>query len=165
MWLWFPGGWSSQVCNVSVTFTIQKCIIYSNRSKNTVNILIKNWLDMCLGAIVYWALGFGLTWGEDVAGFRSRIQKFSFSPDMEHLNFSGSSFFIGVCVPPHLLSKFFFQFTFAATASTLVSGALAERCNFIAYLVYCVLITGVIYPVLAHWCWHHEGWLYKLGQS
>ena len=44
--------------------------IHPFRSKNTVNILIKNWLDMCLGAIVYWALGFGLTWGEDVAGIR-----------------------------------------------------------------------------------------------
>ena len=80
-------------------------------------------------------------------------------------HFSGTSYFIGLSVPPSLLSKFFFQFTFAATASTLVSGALAERCNFIAYLVYCSLITGVIYPVLAHWCWHHHGWLYKLGQS
>ena len=68
-------------------------------------------------------------------------------------------------MPPFLLSKFFFQFTFAATASTLVSGALAERCNFIAYLVYCSLITGVICPVLAHWCWHPQGWLHKLGQS
>ena len=49
---------------------------------------------------------------------------------------------VGAQVPACLLSKFFFQFTFAATASTLVSGALAERCNFIAYLVYCNLITG-----------------------
>lgn len=131
-----------------------------------MNILIKNWLDMCLGAIVYWALGFGLTWGEDVAGIRCFTDG-----DMTHdvvsnlHSFSGSSYFIGLSVPPYLLSKFFFQFTFAATASTLVSGALAERCNFVAYLVYCSLITGVIYPVLAHWCWHKHGWLHKLGQN
>lgn len=96
------------------------------RSKNTVNILIKNWLDMCLGAIAYWAVGFGLTWGEFGNGF------------------CGGSYYFGVNVPDYLLSKFFFQFTFAATASTLVSGALAERCNFIAYLVYCNLITGTV---------------------
>ena len=94
------------------------------RSKNTVNILIKNWLDTCLGAIVYWAIGFGLTWGDGENPF------------------CGTSHFLGIGVTNYDLSKFFFQFTFAATASTLVSGALAERCNFIAYLVYCNLITG-----------------------
>ena len=72
------------------------------RSKNTVNILIKNWLDTCLGAIVYWAIGFGLTWGD---GGNS---------------FCGTSHFLGIGVTNYDLSKFFFQFTFAATASTLV---------------------------------------------
>ena len=72
------------------------------RSKNTVNILIKNWLDTCLGAIVYWAVGFGLTWGD---GGNS---------------FCGTSHFFGIGVTNYDLSKFFFQFTFAATASTLV---------------------------------------------
>ena len=80
------------------------------RSKNTVNILIKNWLDTCLGAIVYWAIGFGLTWG-DGGNF-----------------FCGTSHFLGIGVTNYDLSKFFFQFTFAATASTLVGdGSLIDK--------------------------------------
>ena len=96
---------------------------------------------------VYWAFGFGLTWGEG-----------------EYVSpFCGTSYFFGIDDPDYLLSKFFFQFTFAATASTIVSGALAERCNFIAYVVYALLLTGFIYPILAHWTWHSQGWLAQQG--
>ncbi len=114
------------------------------RSKNTVNILIKNWLDMCIGALVYWAVGFAITFGGSTP---------TLSPVM------GTSYFFFIDMPAYKLSKWFFQFVFAATAATLVSGSLAERCNFIAYIVYSVMITGFIYPMIAHWTWHREGWL------
>lgn len=114
------------------------------RSKNTVNILIKNWLDMCIGALVYWAVGFALTFGESRPGLA---------------RFMGTSYFFFFDMPAYKLSKWFFQFVFAATAATLVSGSLAERCNFYAYIVYSIMITGFIYPMIAHWTWHREGWL------
>merc|ERR1719431_1028482 len=82
------------------------------RSKNTVNILIKNWLDMCICAVVFRACGFGLIYG----------------PDKGH--FIGSSYFFFQGMEEYKYSKWFFQFVFAATAATLVSGSLAERCNF-----------------------------------
>ena len=77
--------------------------------------------------------------------------------------FVGFSYFFGNGLPDAKLSQWLLKFVFAATASTLVSGSLAERCNFAAYIVYSTVITGLVYPVSAHWCWHPEGWLYSFG--
>ena len=108
------------------------------RVKNTTNILMKNVLDASIGAVVWWAAGFGIAFGSTQGGL-----------------FGGDSFFLGTDGD---VATFFFQWAFAATAATIVSGALAERTKFSAYLFYTVFITGVIYPVVINWGWG-GGWL------
>ncbi|CAG0924439.1 unnamed protein product [Notodromas monacha] len=111
------------------------------RSKNTVNILIKNLLDMLMGGIAYWLIGFPLAFGKGNA-------------------FMGWTYWASVGLPDRKMAQWFFDFVHAATASTLVSGSLAERCNFYAYLIYSVLITGIVYPIASHWTWAPNGWLH-----
>ena len=107
------------------------------RSKNVTNILMKNALDLSFGAIAYWAVGFGLAYGT--------------TEFIDIRFFGGGSFFFGGEDADY--ATFFFQFAFAATAATIVSGAVAERTRFAAYLIYTVAITAVIYPVVTHWVW------------
>ena len=100
------------------------------RSKNTVNILIKNMLDALLGGLTYWMIGWGVAYGTGCTngvctnGFIGSANYFSYNMD------SGN------------YPAWFFQFVFAATAATIVSGAIAERCQFFAYFVYSIVITG-----------------------
>jgi len=122
----------------------------SVRDKNVRNVLLKNALDACVGAIVWYLFGYGIA--------------------------TGGNAFIGTTAGNYALSglddtvsdytangydwiSFFFSFTFAAAASTIVSGAVAERCQLGAYLVYTIFITGFIYPVVVHWVWDGTGFL------
>ncbi|KAK3756579.1 hypothetical protein RRG08_045094 [Elysia crispata] len=114
----------------------------SVRSKNTSNILIKNLLDAFVSGIAYWTIGYALAYG----GGNEFIAWHKWASDG---------------MPYSDLAGFFFQYVFAATAATIVSGALAERCEFIAYFVYSFFITAFIYPVATHWAWDPEGWLNK----
>ena len=117
------------------------------RAKNAANIVMKNVMDMSLGSIVFWILGFGLMFGEDIGGFIG-------APD----------FFVkgdyGAAYPSS--SFFIFQTMFCATAATIVSGAMAERTNFLVYCIYSVLISALVYPISGHWIWG-GGWLAELG--
>ncbi|XP_078334916.1 putative ammonium transporter 1 isoform X1 [Crassostrea virginica] len=113
------------------------------RSKNTTNILIKNVMDLFISGISYWLFGFAFAFGD--GGTANK--------------FIGLNYFASSGLAKSQYSMFFFQFTFAATASTIVSGAVAERCEFVAYFAYSVLITGFIYPVVTHWAWSSGGWL------
>ncbi|HOM62282.1 MAG TPA: ammonium transporter [Dysgonamonadaceae bacterium] len=114
------------------------------RTKNTTNILFKNLIDFCIGSVVFWIIGYGLMYGNG-SGF---IGKFEWFSKIDH----------GASVGLPNMAFFFFQLVFAATASTIVSGAMAERTKFKAYLIYSLVISAIIYPVSGHWVWG-GGWL------
>ncbi|HTU25359.1 MAG TPA: ammonium transporter [Pirellulales bacterium] len=136
------------------------------RAKNAVNICMKNLLDYCFGSIAYWAVGFGLMFsiGNSFVGDSGFMLKETPAqveqPDgtmKETTNFDPISW---TAVP--LEAKFFFQLVFAATAATIVSGAMAERTKFLSYMVYSIVISLVIYPISGHWIWG-GGWLAQKG--
>lgn len=117
------------------------------RAKNAGNIIMKNLMDFCVGTVVFVLLGFGLMMSENyLFGFIGvpNLQIFT--------NFSNFNF-----------SSFVFNLVFCATAATIVSGAMAERTKFSAYIIYSAVISLVIYPVEAGWVWNSQGWLFNLG--
>ena len=118
------------------------------RSKNTTNILFKNLMDFCIGTIVFWLIGYGLMFGSG-NGFIGAVELLSKTDHGAALGIPNMAFF-------------FFQLVFAATAATIVSGAMAERTKFISYLVYSAIISAVIYPISGHWIWG-GGWLAQMG--
>jgi Amt family ammonium transporter len=120
------------------------------RAKNATNITMKNVMDFCFGAIVYWALGWGFMYGKDALGGLIGTDQFFHSP-ME-VNIDNGNFF----------KSWFFQVVFAATAATIVSGAMAERTQFKSYLIYTCFISAFIYPISGHWVWG-GGWLANLS--
>ena len=119
----------------------------SIRAKNTKNILIKNSLDACLGAILWWFCGYSFAFG--VQG------------DSPNKFIGGKDFFSALDKPASTTyyAFWFFQWAFAATAATIVSGAVAERCTLTAYAAYTCFLTAFVYPVVVHWTWSSEGWL------
>ncbi|HON52664.1 MAG TPA: ammonium transporter [Bacteroidales bacterium] len=118
------------------------------RAKNTTNILFKNLMDFCIASLGFWALGYGIMFGAG-NGFFGEIEFLSHVDHGEALGLPNYSFL-------------FFQLVFAATAATIVSGAMAERTKFSAYLIYSAVITLVIYPISGHWVWG-GGWLAGIG--
>jgi len=104
--------------------------------RNVQNILFKNVMDACLGSIVWFCFGYGFAWGE--GGFLGTNSFFTVDYDE--------------------MTDWFFQWAFCVTASTIVSGAVAERMKLEAYFIYTVVITAFIYPPVVHWVWSGEGW-------
>ena len=117
------------------------------RAKNTGNILMKNLMDFCIGTPCYWIVGFGLMFG----GTNALIG--TLDPFMQGVYDFGS-------LPTWVYA--FFQTVFCATAATIVSGSMAERTNFKAYVFYSAAISLIVYPISGHWIWG-GGWLAQLG--
>lgn len=117
------------------------------RAKNSVNILMKNLMDFTLGSLSFFLIGFGIMFGGDIMGLLGLPAIYS---DAIWQGGIPSEAFL------------FFQTVFAATAATIVSGAMAERTHFISYLIFSVVISAVIYPISGHWIWG-GGWLATLS--
>jgi Amt family ammonium transporter len=119
------------------------------RAKNTINIVMKSFLDFCICAIVYLLIGFPLMFGTTVSGF------------------IGSDGFNLATLPGdhRLYIFFFFQLGFAGVSCTILSGAVAERTKFLGYLLYCAFFSAFIYPVIGHWAWGNFGAAYGIGDS
>ncbi len=134
------------------------------RAKNAVNILSKNFIVFAVTSVFFWLLGFGLMFG-DGTGFigKSGLWALSGEDGSPALGESYGGDYKGVYgalnwtgVP--LYAKFFFQLVFAGTAATIVSGAVAERIKYIAFIFFSAMMAILIYPVVGHWIWG-GGWL------
>ncbi|KAH7276976.1 hypothetical protein KP509_39G029000 [Ceratopteris richardii] len=120
----------------------------SVRAKNTMNIMLTNVLDAATGGLSYYLFGFGFAFGRTESGNNGFIGHFFFglkdipsaSANMDY-------------------SFFLFQWAFAIAAAGITSGSIAERTQFVSYLIYSFFLTGFVYPVVSHWLWSVDGWL------
>ena len=122
------------------------------RAKNSINVAIKNLVDFCTSSLAFWVAGFAFMFGPTAAGL-----------------IGTEGFLFDAREQGWLWAFFFFQMVFCGTATTLVSGAVAERMRFTGYLVTSLIVSLLIYPILGHWMWgglatgEDTGWLNQLG--
>lgn len=123
------------------------------RTKNSVNVALKNTVDLGISILLFWAIGYGIAFGNSQFGIWG-TNYFFFDPEG---------------IDPHQVVFFIFQMMFCSTAATIVSGATAERMKFRGYAIITLLVSGAIYPIFCHWAWNSYslrdslGWLESLG--
>ncbi len=123
------------------------------RTKNNINVALKNLTDFGVTTVIFWLFGFGIMFGVTAGGLVGTNQFL--------LDFDGNN--------ARLIAFFIFQVMFCGTAITIVSGAIAERIRFNAFIIACVVVCGLVYPVFGHWAWNgvenntFSGWLGAIG--
>lgn len=122
------------------------------RSKNNINVAVKNLADFGISVALFWCFGYAIMFGSSFIGL-----------------IGTEKFFLNVDTDMELGAFFLFQAMFCSTATTIVSGAVAERLRFDSYIIIAVLVSGLIYPLFGHWVWNGlqfdtmMGWLGKIG--
>lgn len=123
------------------------------RAKNSLNIVMKVFMDCTVGLLSYWAIGFAIMYGLDKAGLFGTGGFF----------LQGDFSYLGLRIPVYAF--WLFQAAFAVAVASIVSGAVAERMKFAPYIIYSIVVCAVIYPVAGHWIWSTDGWLAQLGMK
>lgn len=122
------------------------------RTKNAVNVTMKIFVDLTIGALAFWAVGFGFMFGDDAGGFIGTT-----------LFGSPEKIQLAIDLPP--AAYVLFQLGFAIACISIVSGAVAERMNFKAYVLIAAFLTLFLYPISGHWVWNADGWLAQMGMK
>lgn len=122
------------------------------RTKNAVNVTMKIFVDLTIGALAFWLVGFGIMFGKDTFGIIGTT-------------LFGSPEKIALSIELPSAAFVLFQMGFAVACVSIVSGAVAERMNFKGYILTVALICIIIYPLSGHWIWNSDGWLANLGMK
>ena len=122
------------------------------RTKNAVNVSMKIFVDLTVGTLAFWLIGFGVMYGKDAFGLFG-------------INLFGNPDHISLSIPLSSSAFVLFQLGFAVACISIVSGAVAERMNFKAYMLIAVFICTILYPLTGHWIWNRDGWLAQLGMK
>lgn len=115
------------------------------RAKNTINVAMKNITDFIAAILIFFFVGYAFMFGESIGGL-----------------FGFSGFSLSGLSSPEDYAIFVFQATFAGTAATIISGAVAERMKFPAYVIVSCVVVAIVYPISGHWIWSSEGWLAQM---